>query len=110
VPDDEEDDTMTATTVPVPSLVGLTVPDATDTGVVAGVVTVGDWSGRPPVAGTVVAQQPVPGTEVEVGTSVRIWIEDADDGGGGGGGGGGRPLLDPVPQPDDPGGAKPLPA
>ncbi|GEL18184.1 hypothetical protein PA7_20210 [Pseudonocardia asaccharolytica DSM 44247 = NBRC 16224] len=85
--------------VRVPRLVGLAAEAAHDAALDAGVLAVDqDPSHTATMDGTVVRQQPMPGREVKVGTSVLIWVRTDSDGGGGGGGGsrlptGPRPLL-----------------
>lgn len=59
-------------TVKVPSLVGLTVPEAREVGRVAGVVvTLSDVSGVAQAC-LVTAQLPLPGTRVHLGTAVVV--------------------------------------
>lgn len=90
----------------VPALVGLEVAEAHVLALEARVVAVsGDPDTPSPVAGTVVAQHPGPGTQVEPGAPVVL--EVADEGGGGGGGGSARPPDGPSP--GNPSGAKVLP-
>lgn len=56
----------------------------------------------PTLVGTVVAQQPDPGTRIPAGDAVTIWTDNA----GGGDGGGGGAWLPDTPRPVDPAGVK----
>lgn len=85
----------------VPALVGLPVVDAHALALEARVVTVsGDPDTPPALAGMVVAQDPLGGTQVRPGDAITIWVE------AGGGGGGSRVADDPTPL--DPAGGKSL--
>lgn len=93
--------------VRVPALVGLTVPDAQDAALDAGLLAV---LAAPRAAGTatVIEQHPPAGRRVGRGQVVRIWARRDDDPEDPGGGGGRRPA--PVgPRPLCPSGTKPRP-
>ncbi|MFP5070415.1 PASTA domain-containing protein [Pseudonocardia nantongensis] len=104
----------------VPELVGLSVEDAHDTALDAGLLAVeqddadpdaGEWGstgGLTPVR-RVYRQEPSPGKAVATGARVGIWARRPDDPGpddGGGGGGGGSDLTPTGPAPQSGRGTK----
>lgn len=89
----------------VPALVGLDAADAHELALTAGVAIVGPSPNRStPTYGTVVAQKPTAGTQVQPGDPVTVWIDTGGDGGGGGGGGSAPRPYQPLPR--DPAGVK----
>lgn len=74
----------------VPQLVGLTAITAHDAALDANLLAVDqDPVHRPSVQGIVTAQDPLPGSRIPTGGTVRIWVtrpedEGPDDGGRGG--------------------------
>jgi beta-lactam-binding protein with PASTA domain len=88
----------------VPMLVGLPAVTAHDVALDAQVLAVDqNPTHTPHEPGVVTAQYPRPGSSVETGHRVLIWVSSPGDGGGGGGGGSPVPTA---PTPLSPAGAK----
>jgi beta-lactam-binding protein with PASTA domain len=88
----------------VPPLVGLAAIQAHDIALDAQLLAVDqDPSHSPTVAGVVAAQAPNPGTQVQPGDRVLIWVRTTPDEGGGGGGG---QRIPTGPKPKTPAGVK----